>query len=49
MSKNVNNYLNIIVLIGNLAPPVLNADIAILKETPHNSNKTVPPLTLEAQ
>lgn len=43
------SYKQVAVLIGSLAPPVLNADIAIFTATPHNSNTIVPPDTFTAQ
>ena len=39
----------IIVFIGSLAPPVLNAEIATFLPTPYISNKIVPALTLTPQ
>jgi hypothetical protein len=43
------NYRKIIVLIGNFAPPVLKAVIAIFLDIPQISNKIVPALTLTLQ
>jgi len=42
-------YRKIVVLIGNLAPPVLKAVTATLSAIPHTSNKMVPALTLALQ
>lgn len=42
-------YVQIIVLIGNFAPPVKKAVIAFLNVTPQISNKIVPPPIFAAQ
>jgi len=46
---NILDYNSIAVLTGNLAPPVLKAEIAIFLATPSISNKMVPALTLTPQ
>lgn len=47
--KKILIYIKIRVLIGNLAPPVLKAAIAVFLVTPHSSKSTHPPATFEAQ